>query len=46
MILILWLDRPAVSCYSIGDIVKEEEEEEEEDHFQDDGTIIKEMMKG
>jgi hypothetical protein len=43
MILILWLDRPAVSCYSIGDIVKEEEEE---DHFQDDGTIIKEMMKG
>jgi hypothetical protein len=43
MILILWLDRPAVSCYSIGDIVKEEEEEE--DHFQDDGTIIKEMMK-
>lgn len=42
MILILWLDRAAVSCYSIGDIVKEEEE----DHFQDDGTIIKEMMKG
>jgi hypothetical protein len=39
MILILWLDRPAVGCYSIGDIVKE-------DHFQDDGTIIKEMMKG